>query len=275
MKDRIAACFAATRAQGRAALVTFVTAGDPNPETSSRIVAALARGGADMIELGMPFTDPIADGPTIQAANLRALHAGTKMGHVLNIAREFRRTNDETPLILMGYMNPVLAYGARRFAEEAAAAGVDGAIIVDMPPEEAGDLDPELRRAGLCPVRLATPTTDAARLPHILDGASGFLYYVSMAGVTGTRDIDRSSVAAAVTRLRAACDLPIAVGFGVKTPEQAATIGACADAVVVGSALVRCVGEKSALSADDLAREIENVTRDLRHALSPVAEQKR
>ncbi|GAO38537.1 tryptophan synthase alpha subunit [Sphingomonas changbaiensis NBRC 104936] len=246
MSDRLSAIFARCRAQGRAALVTFVTGGDPTPAATSAILDALVEGGADIIELGMPFTDPMADGPAIQRANLRSLGAGTTTHDLLEIARAFRARHPDTPLILMGYANPMLARGADWFAREAAAAGVDGVICVDVPPEEDDALGPALRAAGLHPIRLATPTTDAARLPAVLDGASGFVYYVSVAGITGLQQAAQHSIDAAVARLRAATDLPIAVGFGIRSPEQAAAIGRIADAVVVGSAIVDLVGSEGA-----------------------------
>lgn len=234
MTDRLAAAFSGDRA----ALVTFVTAGDgPTPA----ILDALVAGGADVIELGMPFTDPMADGPAIQAANLRSLAAGTKTADILRIASEFRARHPSVPLVLMGYANPMLRRGAEWFATEAAKAGVDGVICVDIPPEEDDQLGLALRNAGIAPIRLATPTTDTARLPAVLDGASGFLYYVSVAGITGLQQAAQASIEDAVARLKAATDLPIAVGFGVRTPEQAGAIARVADGVVVGSAIVEIV----------------------------------
>ncbi len=236
---RLAAAFPADRA----ALVTFVTAGDgPTPA----ILDALVEGGADVIELGMPFTDPMADGPAIQAANLRSLAAGTKTRDILQIASDFRARHPSVPLVLMGYANPMLRRGADWFAAEAAKAGVDGVICVDVPPEEDDQLGPALRSAGIAPIRLATPTTDAARLPAVLDGASGFLYYVSVAGITGLQQAQQASIEAAVARLKAATSLPVAVGFGVRTPEQAGAIARVADGVVVGSAIVELVAQHGA-----------------------------
>ena len=243
MTDRLAATFARCRQQGRAALVTFVTGGDPSPAAMPPILDALVEGGADLIELGMPFTDPMADGPAIQRANIRSLGAGTTTRHLLDIARGFRDRHPSVPLVLMGYANPMLTRGADWFAREAAAAGVDGVICVDVPPEEDDALGPALRGAGLHLVRLATPTTDAARLPAVIEGASGFLYYVSVAGITGAQQAAQASIEAAVARLRAATDLPIGVGFGVRSPEQAAAIGRVADGVVVGSAIVDLIAE--------------------------------
>jgi tryptophan synthase alpha chain len=224
----------------RAALVTFVTAGDgPTPA----ILDALVAGGADVIELGMPFTDPMADGPAIQAANIRSLYAGTTTSDILRIAKEFRARHQDVPLVLMGYANPMLRRGPEWFAHAAADAGIDGVICVDIPPEEDDALGPALRAAGIAPIRLATPTTDAARLPEVLNGAGGFLYYVSVAGITGLQQAQQSSIEDAVARLKAATDLPVAVGFGVRTPEQAAAIARVADGVVVGSAIVELVAQ--------------------------------
>ncbi|WP_439533894.1 tryptophan synthase subunit alpha [Polymorphobacter sp.] len=254
--DRLATRFAACKAQGRAALVTFVTAGDPDLETSAAILAALPAAGADIIEIGMPFTDPMADGPAIQAGNLRSLGSGTRLRDVLAMVRAFRTQDADTPLILMGYFNPILAYGPARFAADAAAAGLDGTIVVDLPPEEAAELAPDLAGHGLHLVRLATPTTDAARLPRVLQGASGFLYYVAVAGITGANAATATDVAAAVARLKASTELPIAVGFGVRTPDQAAAIAAHADAVVVGSAIVEAIGAASAERANDIPARI-------------------
>jgi tryptophan synthase alpha chain len=220
-------------------LVTFVTAGDgPTPA----ILDALVSGGADVIELGMPFTDPMADGPAIQAANLRSLSKGTTTADIFNIAKGFRARHPAIPLVLMGYANPMTTRGPEWFADQCAQAGVDGVICVDIPPEEDDALGPALRAKGVALIRLATPTSDAARLPAILEGSSGFLYYVSVAGITGLQQAAQASIAEAVARLKAATTLPVAVGFGVRTPEQAAEIARVADGVVVGSALVELVG---------------------------------
>ena len=243
--ERLAAAFA----KGRPALVTFVTAGDPTPDATGAILDALVEGGADVVELGMPFTDPMADGPAIQAANLRSLAAGTKTTDILRIAAEFRARHPEVPLVLMGYANPMTVRGPEWFAAECAKAGVDGVICVDIPPEEDAELGPALRAAGISLIRLATPTTDAARLPAVLEGSSGFLYYVSVAGITGTQQAAQASIDEAVARLKAATDIPVAVGFGVRTPEQARAIGALADGVVVGSALVDLVALHGASAA--------------------------
>ena len=233
---RIAAAFA----KPHPALVCFVTAGDSDTAAN---LDALVEGGADVIELGMPFTDPMADGPAIQNANLRALGAGTTTADVLRIARMFRDRHPEVPLVLMGYANPMVRRGPDWFANAAIEAGVDGVICVDIPPEEDDALGPQLREKGIAPIRLATPTTDAQRLPQVLEGSAGFLYYVSVAGITGKQQAAQTSIEEAVARLKAATDLPIAVGFGVRTPEQAGAIARVADGVVVGSALVELVGE--------------------------------
>ena len=233
-------------AKGRPALVCFVTAGDgPTPA----ILDALVEGGADVVELGMPFTDPMADGPAIQAANLRALAAGTTTADILKIATDFRARHPETPLVLMGYANPMITRGSQWFADQCAAAGVDGVICVDIPPEEDGELGPQLRAKGIAPIRLATPTTDIARLPAVLDGSSGFLYYVSVAGITGKQSAALASIEEAVSRIRATADLPIVVGFGVRTPEQAGPIARVADGVVVGSAFIDLIAQHGADAA--------------------------
>lgn len=232
---RLAAAFA----KGRPALVTFITAGDGDTAAN---LDALVAGGADVIELGMPFTDPMADGPAIQAANLRSLRAGTTTAGILAIAREFRERHPDVPLVLMGYANPMVRRGPEWFAKEARGCGVDGVICVDLAPEEDADLGPYLRAQGIDLIRLATPTTDDARLPTVLNGAGGFLYYVSVAGITGKQQAALGSIEQAVARLKRSIDLPVAVGFGVRTPEQARAIARVADGVVVGSALVELVG---------------------------------
>ncbi|MFS0770786.1 tryptophan synthase subunit alpha [Sphingomonas sp. 1P08PE] len=237
MSARLAAAFA----RDRAALIAFVTAGDPTPEHTAAILDAIVAGGADVIELGMPFTDPMADGPAIQNANIRSLAAGTRTTDVLSIAAAFRDRHPDVPLVLMGYANPMVRRGPEWFAEHAAAAGVDGVICVDIPPEEDDALGPALRAVGIDPVRLATPTTDAARLPRVLEGASGFLYYVSVAGITGLQQAAQGSIEDAVARLKGATRLPVAVGFGIRTPDQAASVARVADGVVVGSAIVELV----------------------------------
>jgi tryptophan synthase alpha chain len=241
MTARISARFAQCKAQGRAALVTFVTAGDPDHETSLAIVKALPQAGADLIELGMPFTDPMADGPAVQAAGLRALKGGETLTKTLDLVREFRKGDAGTPIILMGYYNPVYIHGVERFLGEAKAAGVDGLIIVDLPPEEDDELCLPALKAGLAFIRLATPTTDDKRLPKVLQNTTGFVYYVSITGITGAAIPDFGAVAASVARIKRHTALPVAVGFGVKTPDHAAAIAACADAVVVGSSIVEAV----------------------------------
>ncbi len=242
MTTRITRRFAALKAEERAGLVTFTMSGDPDGATALDILKALPAAGADLIELGMPFTDPMADGPAIQAAGLRALKSGTTLAGTLAAVRAFRRDDDATPIVLMGYFNPIYIYGVWRFLDEAKAAGVDGLIVVDLPPEEDEELCVPAREAGLDFIRLATPTTDAARLPAVLANTSGFLYYVSIAGITGTAAPNRDAVTAAVSRLKDHTGLPIAVGFGVKTAETAAAIaGSGADAVVVGSAIVEAL----------------------------------
>lgn len=242
-RDRIADRFATLAGEGRAGLVTFLTAGDPDAGTSAEILAGLPQAGADVIELGMPFSDPMADGPAIQASSQRALRAGQTMGGTLEQVRRFRSGDDTTPVVLMGYYNPIYAYGNARFLADAKDAGVDGLIVVDLPPEEDGELCLPARDAGLHFIRLATPTTDAARMEKVLSNTSGFIYYVSITGITGTRAADPTAVADHLARLRAKTDLPFAVGFGIKAPAQAAEIARIADAVVVGSALVERIRE--------------------------------
>ena len=238
MTTRIERRFAALKQEGRAALVTFTMAGDPDYDTSLAIAKALPKAGADVIELGMPFTDPMADGPAIQAAALRALKAGQRMTKTLALVREFRKGDDETPIVLMGYYNPIYIYGNDRFLADAKAAGVDGFIIVDLPPEEDDELCLPTLKAGLNFIRLATPTTDDKRLPIVLKNTSGFVYYVSITGVTGTAAPDAGKVTTAVARIKRHTKLPVAVGFGVRTAEQARAMAEGADGVVVGSALV-------------------------------------
>lgn len=252
MSARIDAAFG----RGRPALVCFITAGDPTPAATDDLLDALVAGGADVIELGMPFTDPMADGPAIQAANLRALGAGATTADILRIARDFRARHPDVALVLMGYANPMTARGSDWFAAEAAAAGVDGVICVDIPPEEDGELGPALRDRGMALIRLATPTTDAARLPAVLEGSSGFLYYVSVAGITGKQSAALDSIAAALARLKAATSLPVAVGFGVRSPEQAGAIARHADGVVVGSALVDLIGAHGGEAAPALREAV-------------------
>ncbi len=248
---RIEDRFAALEHEGRAALVTFLMAGDPDPATALAIVKALPAAGADLIELGMPFTDPMADGPSIQAAGLRALKAGQDMRKTLALVRTFRAGDDATPIVLMGYYNPIYIYGVETFLRDAKDAGVDGLIIVDLPPEEDEELCIPALRAGLNFIRLATPTTDDRRLPAVLANTSGFVYYVSITGITGAATPDPSRVAAAVARIKRHTSLPVAVGFGVRTAEHARAIAGGADGVVVGSALVDAL--RASLDADGKA----------------------
>ena len=244
--------FADLKRQGRAALVTFLTAGDPDPETSLAILKALPDAGADVIEVGMPFTDPMADGPAIQASSQRALKAGQNMKKTLAMIRSFRAADDTTPVVLMGYYNPIYIYGVDRFLVDAKAAGVDGLIVVDLPPEEDDELCVPALKAGLNFIRLATPTTDDKRLPAVLANTSGFVYYVSVTGITGMAAADPWAVTAAVTRIKRHTKLPVAVGFGVKAAEQARAIAQAADGVVVGSALIDAL--KATLDADGKAQ---------------------
>ena len=236
--SRLQSRFAALKQQNRAALVTFITAGDPDYATALAILKGLPKAGADVIELGMPFTDPMADGPAIQLANIRALNAKQDLTKTLQMVREFRADDRETPLVLMGYFNPIHKYGVPRFIAEAKEAGVDGLIVVDLPPEHNVDLCDPAQAAGLDFIRLTTPTTDDQRLPKVLNGSSGFVYYVSVAGVTGAGAATLDHVEQAVARLRRHTDLPLCIGFGIRTPEHAATIARLADGVVVGSALI-------------------------------------
>lgn len=263
---RLSTAFSTARTEHRAALVAFITAGDPSTQATHAILDALVAGGADVIELGMPFTDPMADGPAIQAANIRSLAAGTTTADILQIATDFRARHPNVPLVLMGYANPMLRRGPDWFAQAARDAGVDGVICVDIPPEEDDALGPALRGAGIAPIRLATPTTDAARLPQVLEGASGFVYYVSVAGITGLQQAAQSSIEVAVTRLKSATDLPVAVGFGVRTPEQAAAIARVADGVVVGSAIVELVAEHGADAPAAVTAYIQTLSAAIRAA---------
>jgi tryptophan synthase alpha chain len=241
MITRIDTKFAALKTEGRAALVTFLTAGDPDHETSLKIIQGLPKAGADVIELGMPFTDPMADGPAIQAAGLRALANGANMKKTLKLVQAFRKNDDTTPIVLMGYYNPIYVYGVDKFIIDAKSAGVDGLIVVDLPPEEDDELCIPAMKAGLNFIRLTTPTTDDARAPAVFKHTSGFVYYVSVLGITGTKAPDLKSVKQNVRRLKTHTDLPICVGFGVKTAEQARAIAKDADGVVVGSALVSAI----------------------------------
>lgn len=238
MQTRIDRRFGELSSQGRAALIAFVMAGDPDPATCLAILKALPRAGADVIELGMPFTDPMADGPSIQAAGLRALKAGTTLASTLEMIAEFRRSDSSTPIVLMGYYNPIYVYGTAAFLRDAKAAGADGLIAVDVPPEEDVELCLPALAAGMNFIRLATPTTDDARLPAVLANTSGFVYYVSITGITGAAAPDAAKVASAVARIKRHTTLPVAVGFGVKNAQAAKAIAASADGVVIGSALV-------------------------------------
>ncbi len=244
--SRIAQRFGELARAGRAAFIPFVTAGDPDSGTSLEILTRLPAAGADLIELGVPFSDPMADGPAIQASSQRALKAGMTLAKVLDLVREFRKSDRSTPLVLMGYFNPIHAFGVERFVREAATAGVDGLITVDLPPEEDDVLRVPAKAAGLEVVRLATPTSDDERLGTILSGAGGFIYYVSVAGVTGTKTYSSAGVKGALARLKARAHIPVVVGFGIKTPQQAAEIAAFADGAVVGSAIVARIAELDA-----------------------------
>jgi tryptophan synthase alpha chain len=260
MTTRIDQRFAQLQADGRAALVTFLTAGDPDPATSLAILHALPKAGADVIELGMPFTDPMADGPAIQLSSQRALKAGQTLKATLDMVSDFRKADNSTPIVLMGYYNPIYIYGVDRFLVDANFAGVDGLIVVDLPPEEDEELCLPALAAGLNFIRLATPTTDDKRLPAVLANTSGFVYYVSITGITGAATPDPGKVSGAVARIKRHTKLPVAVGFGVRTAEQAAAIASGADGVVVGSALVSAL--KASLDRDDkaTAKTVEAVT---------------
>ena len=251
MSPRIEARFAKCRAEGRAALVTYVMAGDPDPDTSLAVLKSLPRSGADIVEFGMPFTDPMADGPAIQAAGLRALKAGQNTAKTLELVRRFREEDRDTPVILMGYFNPIYRYGVDRFLAEAKEAGVDGLIVVDLPPEEDDELCLPTLKSGLAFVRLATPTTDDRRLPAVLANTAGFVYYVSITGITGAATPDFGKVATAVERIKRHTPLPVVVGFGVKNGTHAAAIAQGADGVVVGTALIEAV--KGTLDPDGRA----------------------
>ena len=267
MTTRIDRRFAELKQQGRAALVTFITAGDPDPDTSLDILKSLPAAGADILELGMPFTDPMADGPAVQASSQRALRAGQTLAKCLAMVRALRARDDATPLVLMGYYNPIYVYGVPRFLAEAKAVGVDGLIVVDLPPEEDAELCIPALEAGLNFIRLATPTTDDRRLPAVLANTSGFVYYVSITGITGGAAPDTRRVAEAVKRIKRNTSLPVAVGFGVKTPEHARAIAAGADGVAVGSALVDAIRASLDASGKATARTMPAV-RDLVRGLA-------
>ncbi|MEH2511538.1 tryptophan synthase alpha chain [Nitrobacteraceae bacterium AZCC 1564] len=251
MTTRIDTRFAELKKQGRSAFVTFVMCGDPDLATSLAIIKALPKAGADIIEIGMPFTDPMADGPAIQAAGLRALQVGTTLKKTLGVVRDFRSENATTPIVLMGYYNPIYIYGVDKFLADAKSAGVDGLIIVDLPPEEDTELCLPAMKAGLNFIRLATPTTDDKRLPAVLANTSGFVYYVSITGITGSAAADTAQVAGAVARIKRHTDLPVCVGFGIRTPEAARGIAQAADGAVVGSALIDAL--KATLDAEGRA----------------------
>ncbi|ESW83664.1 MULTISPECIES: tryptophan synthase subunit alpha [unclassified Mesorhizobium] len=279
MATRIDRRMAKLKAEGRPALVTYFMGGDPDYDTSLSIMKALPGAGSDIIELGMPFSDPMADGPAIQAAGLRALKGGQTLVKTLKMASEFRAGDSETPIVLMGYYNPIYIYGVERFLSDALASGIDGLIVVDLPPEMDEELCIPALKAGINFIRLATPTTDDKRLPKVLQNTSGFVYYVSMTGITGSALADTGKVAAAVKRIKSHTDLPVCVGFGVKTAEQARTIGASADGVVVGTAIVNAVanvlgpkGEKTADPAEAVATLVSGLSQGVRAARLAAAE---
>jgi len=262
---RIARRFAALKAAKRGGLVTFVTAGDPDAGRSAKLLAGLPAAGADLIEIGMPFSDPMADGPAIQASSLRALKAGMTLKKTLELVRKFRAGDGDTPVVLMGYYNPIYQYGVDRFLADFKAAGADGLIVVDLPPEEDEELCVPALKTGVNFIRLATPTTDDKRLPAVLHNTSGFVYYVSILGITGTRSAGDADVKKAVERLKRHTDLPVAVGFGIKTPEQAAAVARVADAAVVGSALVSRVADRvtNGGAGNGAAEEVLGLVRQL------------
>jgi tryptophan synthase alpha chain len=260
MTARIEARFARCRAEGRAALITYVMAGDPDPETSLAILKSLPKAGADIVEFGLPFTDPMADGPPIQASALRALKSGQTTAKTLDLVRQFRQGDTDTPVILMGYFNPIYVYGIERFLADAKSAGVDGLIVVDLPPEEDEELCLPALRAGLAFIRLATPTTDDKRLPAVLKNTAGFVYYVSITGITGAATPDFGKVGVAVERIKRHTALPVVVGFGVKTGAHAAAIAKGADGVVVGSALINAVQASLDSEGRATSRTVEAVT---------------
>ncbi|CAH2397333.1 tryptophan synthase subunit alpha [Mesorhizobium ventifaucium] len=279
MTTRIDRRMAKLKAEGRPALVTYFMSGDPDYGTALSIMKALPKAGADIIEMGMPFSDPMADGPAIQAAGLRALKGGQTLVKTLKMASEFRAADNETPIVLMGYYNPIYIHGVDRFLRDALASGIDGLIVVDLPPEMDEELCIPALKAGINFIRLATPTTDDKRLPKVLQNTSGFVYYVSMTGITGSALADTGKVAAAVTRIKGHTDLPVCVGFGVKTAEQARIIGASADGVVVGTAIVNAVanvlgpkGEKTADPAEAVATLVSGLSQGVRAARLAAAE---
>jgi tryptophan synthase alpha chain len=276
---RIENRFAELARGGRAGLVTFIMAGDPDPQTAAAILAGLPGAGADLIEIGMPFTDPMADGPAIQASGLRALKSGQTMVKTLALLKDFRKGDQTTPVVLMGYYNPIYVYGVERFLVDAIAAGVDGLIVVDLPPEEDVELCLPALKAGLNFIRLATPTTDDARLPKVLTNTSGFVYYVSVAGITGTKAPDIGRATEAVARIKRHTELPVAVGFGVRSAAQAAAIAAGADGVVVGSAIVEAIrssldanGKATASTPEAVMSLVSDLARGVRAAARPAAD---
>ena len=262
--NRIESKFAELKSSNETALVTFTMAGDPTIDSSLEVLKALPDAGADIIEIGMPFTDPAADGLTIQKAGIRALEAGANMINTLDMVRAFRKNNDDTPIILMGYVNPVFVYGYEKFSKDASEAGVDGLIIVDLPPEEDAPLREYTDKYGLDMIRLITPTTDEERLPVVLEGASGFLYYVSITGVTGTAKADINALKPHIEMIKSKSDLPIAIGFGIKTPEDALEMSSMADAVVVGSAIVYKVKD---VNNDETLNNVTDFVKSLSNAL--------
>ncbi|MBC7954087.1 MAG: tryptophan synthase subunit alpha [Rhodospirillaceae bacterium] len=259
--SRLAPRFAKLAAENRAALVTYCMAFDPDRATSQAILNGLPKAGADVIEFGMPFTDPMADGPAIQYAAQRALAAGGSLKGTLEMIAEFRKTDTDTPVVLMGYYNPIYAWGIEKFGKDAAAAGIDGLIIVDLPPEEAGELLPHCRANNIDFIFLTTPTSDDSRLPTVVKDASGFVYYVSIAGITGTASASSDAIANAVSRIRTHTTLPVCVGFGIKTPEQAAEVARVAEGAVVGSAIVACAEEARAKGQDPVAATMALVSK--------------
>lgn len=265
-EGRLERRFEALREAGRGGFVSYISAGDPDRETSLAILRGLPAAGADVIEIGVPFTDPMADGPAIQAANQRALRGGMTLRGTLEMVQEFRRQDNDTPIALMGYFNPIYRYGVEAFSRDAAAAGIDGLIVVDLPPEEDEELRVPALAAGLRVIRLTAPTSDDRRLPRILEGAGGFIYHVAITGITGTTSASADAVAAAVERLRRHTDLPLAVGFGIRTPEQAAEVARVADAAVVGSALVQRIAdclEHEKPEPEEIVESVLSLVRDL------------
>ena len=270
MSKRLAASFAKAKQENRGILGIFVSAGDPDTNTSIKILDGLVESGVDMIELGMPFSDPMADGPAIQAASLRAIKSGMTLRGSLEIASQFRKKHGDTPLILMGYYNPIYRYGVELFLKDAQAAGADGLIIVDLPPEEDVELCDPSQNSELDFIRLITPTTLGDRLPYVLEKASGFIYYVSIAGITGTKSAQMESISSAVNRIKQVSDLPVVTGFGIRTAEQAAHIASLGDGAIVGSAVVEIIAESDTqnLSAEDTARKVSDFTKSLADAIS-------